>query len=221
MIIETVLGGLLLYAAIEGGLAVIQWGYSASKRYFTKHKYPELFQDVQLSDKDKEMIEKCRELLKETFPEGIEARIKDMSADERMALIRELIEKCNAIYDLDITKINFMSAYEIGGATCGCYQSKDNSITLNIDLISFSDPTAMGIIINTIFHEMRHAQQYRAITTEGYSFGTDEQAKAWAINFSHYIRAEVDMMLYQLQAVEADANRVADEITKELKIKEE
>ena len=95
MIIETVLGGLLLYAAIEGGLAVIQWGYSASKRYFTKHKYPELFQDVQLSDKDKEMIEKCRELLKETFPEGIEARIKDMSADERMQTMVYIIGRQN------------------------------------------------------------------------------------------------------------------------------
>ena len=81
---------------------------------------------------------------------------------------------------------------------------------INLDYLASDTPDALRRIVRTIFHELRHAQQYRAITDVDYNYGTEDQRKHWSLNFVNYISPDVDFQDYSDQTIERDARAVAE-----------
>ncbi len=99
-------------------------------------------------DIDFSISEKTQALLEHFVPE----KWKTINDTEKKGLIQELSTAIGEDLGLkDIPKLN-ISEY---GDAYGCYDPKDNTITLNSQFLS--DPVEL---VNTIAHETRHAYQF-------------------------------------------------------------
>ncbi|MDE5876087.1 MAG: hypothetical protein K2H47_01050 [Muribaculaceae bacterium] len=206
MIITTellVIGG---YLAYEG----VVWGVGQWKHWKLGKKTKEFRVKPELTEDDHILIEKCREIMKSNFPLGIEDRLKVMTPTERADLFQKLILELNSVYGVNITNIAFLHTDEIGSGTYGYYLRETHSIRFNFDLLSLDDPAILREMVDTIFHEMRHALQYKAVSDSSCNYGTDEQRYLWALNFLNYIPGYVDFAYYQQQILEADARQIAE-----------
>lgn len=209
IIIDDILVGLAI-GAITGGLS---WCVDKWKQHRFKTKHREILVEVPMTEEDKSTIDCCREVLREEFPEGIEAKVSAMSASEREELYRSLIARLNEVYGVDVSDVQFMPTSEIGEYTFGYYNGDTNIIAFNKDFINASDPGIIKTMIKTIFHEMRHAYQFKAIASTG--IGSEEQRRVWALNMVNYITSDVDFAFYQQQAVENDARAFAELVLKD------
>lgn len=201
------LGGLLIY---EG----VVWGIGQYERWRLGRKTKEFRVKLDLTEEDKQLIDKCREVMGEYFPEGIEKRMINMSPSERMQLVKDLVNKLSGIYGVEIFDVAFLTIREIGPGCMGYYDFNYKNIRFNLDLLSCDDPNILRAMIDTIFHEMRHALQYRAVTDSSCTYGTEEQRRLWALNFVNYISSQVDFAYYQEQIIENDASVIAEEVIK-------
>lgn len=206
MIITTellLLGGYLTYKGVV-------WGINRWERWQLGKKTAEFRVKPELTDDDYALIEKCREVMKSNFPHGIEARLRGMSPTERADLFQKLVLELNSVYGVNITNIAFLHVDEIGYGTYGYYIRETNSIRFNFDLLSSDEPLILREMVDTIFHEMRHALQYKAVSDSTCNYGTEEQRYLWALNFLNYIPGYVDFAYYQQQILEADARQIAE-----------
>lgn len=204
----------ILYGAVIGIASVgLTWCIEKWKLHRFKKKNREILVEVPMTEEDNRTIDRCKEILREEFPQGIESKIASMSLAEREELFRSMIGRLNEVYGVEISDIRFLPSTEAGDYTFGFYNYEQNFIAFNKDFLNSSDPSVVKEMINTIFHEMRHAYQYKAITNTG--IGSEEQRRVWAMNMVNYIPAEVDFALYQLQAVENDARAYAELVLKD------
>lgn len=210
VIIDDILVAGGIYLAFEG----VRWGLNKWERWRVGRKSKEFRVKPELTDEDKALIDKCREVMRENFPQGIEARVKTMSPEERTALFQKLVKELNSVYGVNISNVGFLHNSEIGSGTYGYYDRETNSIRFNADLLSSNETEVLREMVDTIFHEMRHALQYRAVSDSSCNYGTEEQRRLWALNFVNYISAYVDFAYYQEQIVEADARLIAEESIK-------
>lgn len=209
-----VVDDLLIAAAV--GLASVGLGWCVGKwqQHCSKQKRRrEFLIEVPMTDADKQAVERCCEILRREFPQGIEAKVSSLSGARREKLFRDLIGKLNSVYGVDIVDVCFRPASEVGNFTFGYYNIETNQIVFNKDFIRCNDPGVLKQMLETIFHEMRHAYQYKAITTTG--TGSEQQRRVWALNMVDYIPADVDFALYQQQAVENDARAFAALVLKD------
>ena len=213
MIIET-LAAIGIYLAAAAVVEGFSWGCRAWKRRGLKKRVEEWCVTLPLTEEDKQLIARNRELMKVFFSSGIEDTFKDLSLELRQELMKNLIEQASQIYGLELNVLSFMPSTDIGECTYGFYNPDTNSVAINLDALASNEPDVLREIVGTIFHELRHGQQYRAVRDENYVYGSQEQLLLWAINFmeGNYIPAEVDFVLYQKQAVEADARQIAEYI---------
>ena len=207
-----VAGTYLLIGAVIEALA---WGWEALEKSGLKKRTEEWCKTLPLTEEDKRLIESNRELMKEFFPDGIEARFKGLALDRRVEIMKDLLERANEIYGTEIKSVTFSPSSEVGDTTYGYYSFDSHSITINVDVLASEDANVLRAIVGTVFHELRHAQQYKTITDSNYAYGTEEQRRLWALNFmeGNYISPEIDYVLYQKQTVEADARQIAEHIT--------
>lgn len=214
-ILVTVASAIASYLVMEGVSDSIVWINKKMRSKKIEKKAGMWLKTLPLTDEDKELIKRNREIMQDFFPKGIAARMNYMTLEERIALTNELLERIAKVYGLNIEKVIYSSSSEIGECTFGAYDYQTNSIALNLDLLGNKSAEAQQILITTIFHEFRHALQYKAITDSNFKYGTEEQLKLWALNFTegHYIQPEIDFALYQRQIVEADARQIAEEST--------
>lgn len=207
-VLLTIIGTVLLYVAIEAGIAGIVWAEQATRRYFKRRRRPDLFCDIEFTEADLTLQEECRQMLARRLPNGL-ADIRSLNSTDRQQLIRDIVDECNSLYQLEVDTLTFRPGEEIGSAVCGFYSPDSNSITINLDLLCTDTDSAVFSVLDTVFHEMRHAQQRKAITTDGYAFGSLEQQRAWAVNMVDYISAYEDYILYRTQTIELDATAFA------------
>jgi hypothetical protein len=215
--VDVILLGLLAFVVSEAIIFSIEWCLG-----LLDEKLPDGYEAwlglPPLSEADKELIDKNRELLRSKFPEGnMGEELRSMSREDRIKLLIDILEEASRNYDVEISSVKFAPSDELGYGCYGYYAHDENRIVLNLDMVCCDNTRVLSEIVDTVFHELRHAQQYRAVTDENYNYGTDEQRLKWGLNFmpGHYIRAEVDFEKYQEQAVEADARQVANESTKD------
>lgn len=201
------IGGYLVY---EG----VVWGIDKYRHWRLGRKTKSIRVKTDLTEEDCELVNKCREVMGRNFPDGIEARLKGMSLSDREQLFRYLVDELKHIYGVEIWDVAFLPGTEIGCGTYGYYNNSNNCIRFNLDLLNADNIEIMREMVDTIFHEMRHAQQFRAVTDSSFNYGSEEQRKLWAMNFVNYIPANVDFAYYQEQIIEFDARQIAAEITK-------
>ena len=203
-----------IYVASMLVLEGVGWLFNALRMNGVRKRTEEWCKTLPLTGEDRRLIESNRELMREFFPDGIENTLRGMPLDERVELMKNLIDRANSVYGVDVSVVKFAPASELGECTYGQFEREANTVSVNLDILASDEGDVMRAIVGTVFHELRHAQQYKAITDENYAYGSEEQRRLWALNFSadNYIQPEVDFVLYQKQAVEADARQVAEHI---------
>lgn len=213
MLIET-LTAIGVYVASELVITGVGWAFHALKRNGLKKRTSEWCKTLPLTEEDKRLIEQNRALMKEFFPNGIEDGFKGLTLEQRVEMMKNLIERANELYGTEVGTIAFLPAEKIGECTLGYFQHDSNTIAVNLDVLAANEPAVMQAIVATVFHELRHALQYKAVTDPSFAYGTEEQRRLWALNFmeGNYISPEVDFALYQKQVVEADARQIAEPI---------
>ena len=213
MFIETFLTGVAIWLLTEAVMAFIAWithGISVDK---IRKRSTDWLKEIPLTENDQELIKKNQELLKEIFgDECIEQKLKSLSKEDRVKLMVQLIEGAVDNYDVKIDKVKFLHTSEIGEGVCGFYDPEANAISINLDYVICDDDVILHHIVGTIFHELRHAQQYRSVIDPDYNVCSEEQRKVWALNFApgHYISCDVDFELYRAQAIEIDARAIQE-----------
>ncbi len=207
--------GVLLVS--EGATQAVVWGINKWKANRYRKKAKEFLVAPELTEQDIAIAEKCQILLAEEFPEGITARMGDMNIENRQKLIQGLLQECENIYGVKLTEIRFLTNEQIGYGTLGFFSMDTLGICINVDVLSTDDPEILRMMVSTVFHECRHAYQYRAVTDSTVDYGTEEQRRLWALNFADYIPACIDFALYQQQVVEADARLFEEECMKNCK----
>ena len=210
VIIDDIIIGMGVYLAYEG----VVWGIDKFRHWRRGKKYIDILVHIDLTEEDKQLVQKCREIMGQNFPDGIVNRMKGMSPTERAQLFRDLVKDLNSVYGVEISDIAFLTNNEIGSGVYGYFDNSNNSIRFNADLLNTDDPNILHEMVDTIFHEMRHALQFRAVTDSSCNFGSEEQRQKWALNFVNYISARVDFAFYQQQVIEDDARQFAAEVIK-------
>lgn len=213
MIVETLVT-IGIYIAVEAVITGVGWAFYMLKKRGLKKRTSEWCKTLPLIEEDKRLIEQNRELMKEFFPSGIEDGFKGLTLEQRVEMMKNLIERANDLYGVEVDTIAFMPAAKIGECTLGFFDRDNNAIAVNLDILASNEAAVMQAIVATVFHELRHALQYRAVTDASFNYGTEEQRRLWALNFveGNYISPEIDFALYQRQVVEADARQIAEHI---------
>lgn len=168
---------------------------------------------AEMSDYDKEMADRSRELIRECFcrdGNNVMDSVRQMNADERLEAARDFSDRLARLNGLDHIKTSFFQDDNI--ANCGGYHDGTKTVFLNIrELMWDGDDEAFesGIsnFIDTIVHEQRHAVQWRAIREKGFWHVEDARRMQWANNYlpQNYIVPSVDIRGYRMQPVEKDA----------------
>lgn len=93
----------------------------------------------------------------------------------------------------------------------GSYNHNQNTLTLNLAMIVTEEPKLFQEQISTVFHEMVHARQLRAIDAlrQGVSCDnmgyTNDWIESLAINWINYISPNENYEAYTKQPIEAEA----------------
>lgn len=155
---------------------------------------------------DLDVAEKSKEYLSEVFPNGVEERTKGMSNEEILELFRSIEKSAEEIMGVDVSDVDFYTTEEVPTCNyCGYYVHDGNSLHVNAAYIFSGRPELIEEQVYTIFHELKHARQWKAILGEADYGYSDEQLRSWAENFQHYIPCAVSDELYRKQPVELDA----------------
>lgn len=210
VLIDDIILGVGVYLTYEG----VVWGIDKFRHWRRGKKHKDILVHLDLTEEDKQLIDKCREVMGQNFPEGIENRLKGMSPSERMQLFRDLVKELSSVYGVEISDVAFLKNNEIGSGCLGYFDQTNNNIRFNVDLLNMDEPEILRAMVDTIFHEMRHALQFRAVTDSTCSYGSEEQRQKWALNFVDYIPSHVDFAYYQQQVIEDDARQFAAEVIK-------
>lgn len=208
---------LLGYLAIQ----LISWIMERICYWREKRKYveenQEYFNQVEAMDAqyrpeppDVELAEKCGAYLSEKFPSGIETAVQNMSGEDLLALFVQMESDAEQLMGVNIANVDFYeSETPPTNGYMGYYDHADNSIHINKMFILSGEPILVKEQVSTLFHELKHARQWKAIedcandqNTLGYS---DDQITLWAENFTHYIPTIVNDELYRKQPVEVDS----------------
>lgn len=219
-ILVTVATTVVIYLAVQAGISAIIWAEAAVRRYFKRRRRPDLFCDVAFTEADLALQADCRAMLQQRLPNGLDT-LRALDAKGRQQLITEMVDDCNRLYQLEVESLSFRPGEEIGTATCGFYDPEANAVTINLDLLCTDTDMALVNVLETVFHEMRHALQRKAVTTEGYAFGSIQQQHDWAVNLVDYISAAEDYILYRTQTVEADATAFSKNIVNVLNLEQQ
>lgn len=140
-----------------------------------------------------------------------------MSVEERKILINLFVDKYSEV--LGINKLKFKK--EKSRSYAGSYNDVSGLVNVNSEAI---ESTSQYDIMDTLFHELRHNFQHRAVSknlTE-YETADVELVKQWKLNFlcsprgySNYIDTKGDHKnLYMYQPVEKDAFMTGLSLTK-------
>ena len=149
----------------------------------------------------------------------VRVRWASMTDAQRRAALQQMANELAARYGLPATSITFEDLPDDMGNYLGYWSESERKLVIDIDDVA--DPVNA---INTVAHEMRHAGQHEmardadpgifvevlvglGVIADPFDHPgvTEEQARAWADNFAHYVRPEDDFQGYLDQPVEKDA----------------
>lgn len=159
---------------------------------------------------DLELAERSRQLLDRHLPNGIQD-LAAMNLTRRQKCIAALSEDLCNLYDVEVGVLKFVSDRELKHAA-GAYDDRARALLFNVDMLASSRPDLLWMMVDTVFHECRHALQHAAISRSGYPYGSHEQRIDWAVNFldGNYLTPDKDgFEAYRKQPVEFDAENFA------------
>lgn len=156
---------------------------------------------------DEKMRIDCQDLLSQYFKEPedaqlyqrIDEKMKGLSETEKKELLREITIKASSIMQVHIDNIEFSN-----NSCMGAYNYLNNSLMISNAYLNQDGCNVE--LVKTIFHELKHAVQYNAISHGGNVWGySDETLIAWVNNFQNYINCTLDPEGYFYQPIEIDS----------------
>ncbi len=176
----------------------------------TKQKMPEQVK-AKMSETDLEMIEKTKEVIKNSFGDSAVDTFANASNKERIDLMTDFANALAKEYGLDIAIDITVS----DASNCGFYNWNEKKAVFNIALMMMDKNNehfayCVRETIDTVVHELRHAVQHKSIQEENFWNVDEERRIAWANNALNYINSFVDRRGYVSQPLEKDAYTFAD-----------
>lgn len=153
-------------------------------------------------------------IVREKFPNGIKSACEQCNSEELVqktaGLVNEAAE-CLGVKNLPEVEFVIPDNKEDTFSLYGSYNRRENKLKLNLPMIVCGEPELLHEQISTVFHELIHARQHRAVeawcngeSVEEYGY-TEEYVATLANNFVNYIRPEENHEAYTKQPVEAEA----------------
>ncbi len=97
---------------------------------------------------------------------------------------------------------------DLGKDIAGYFESKNKRIYINQDYLLEDNLRFFGMV--TLFHEGRHAFQYKCCFEKDYNDSIFSPARKWRKNFLGYVNGDEDITsFYTMQPVERDATKYA------------
>ena len=90
----------------------------------------------------------------------------------------------------------------------GMFETNGNKQVLYINVKLLNDPRYRFHALETVLHEGRHAYQYNIINHKRIGL-LDFKKRKWKQNYSGYITANEDKLIYSMQPIERDAQKYA------------
>lgn len=191
--------------------------YGLTKYFIEKWDYSRTMPQetmVQLNVTDEKMIEVSKDIVREFFGSDVYETIANLKNTERIDLLARFAKRLAEEYGLD-TDVD-VDIYEL--ENCGKYCFSENKAIFNISLLMVDKKNkyfkkCVHEVIENIFHELRHAVQWKAINHNSSWIFDEKTLKDWSDNITkNYIDPNVDCKGYCKQPVEADAMTFAARI---------
>ena len=156
---------------------------------------------------DVKMKNDCSAMLEEFFDEPkdqpiyvrINEKMKGMSVEEKQKLLKKITERASTVMNVHLDSIEFSNV-----SSMGLYNNQKNGIVISTAYMELDNCNVE--LVKTIFHELKHAVQFKAISTDGNIWGySDETLIAWANNFQDYTNYYWDIEGYYHQPLELDS----------------
>lgn len=153
-------------------------------------------------------------IVREKFPNGVKAACEQCNGKELVQRVAGLVNEaaaCLGVKNPPEVELFIPDNIEDTFRLYGAYSPRDNKLRLNHPMIVSGEPESLHEQISTVFHELVHARQHRAVEAwcNGKSieeFGyTEEYVATLADNFVHYTKPEENYEAYTKQPVEAEA----------------
>ena len=167
-----------------------------------------------LNESDLQLIEESKRILQDHLGDDVPGDLMSLIPEDRIKAIEGIAHDLVNLYHVEIKGIEFTI---LSNTIAGEYDHENQLITINSTWLFANDRFCMLDMINTLFHEMRHAIQWSIVEYGGAEWGVDEvRRKALAYSFYHYIPAEIDFAASQKQLVERDAVTFANKVMEEV-----
>lgn len=202
---------LLVIATVIAATELFSWLADSLEWGCENLPYPDINDILQANYKPEECDEKmridCQQLLQAYFNEPVDAamyqrieeKMRGMDEEQKRLLLQEITIKASEVMNVKLDNIVFTDV-----SCMGCYSASDNTIMFS-NLYIAQDVCNVEIV-KTIFHELKHAVQFKAIGKDGNVWGySTETLIAWANNWQDYISGSLDPEGYMTQPIELDS----------------
>ena len=202
---------LLVIAAVIAATELLSWLVDSLEWGGETLPPPNINDILQANYKPEECDEKMRlsrqQLLQTYFKEPIDApmyqrideKMRGLNDEQKRLLLKEITIKASEVMNVKLDNIVFTDV-----SCMGCYSASDNTIMFS-NLYIAQDVCNVEIV-KTIFHELKHAVQFKAIGKDGNVWGYSmDTLVAWANNYQDYISASWDPEGYMTQPIELDS----------------
>lgn len=153
---------------------------------------------------DEEMIRQCRALLDRHCPQGLERKFEELtSLEARKDFMTRLAEQAAEIMQVAPMPVMFA---ELEMNKNGFYSDSEKRIFIN-ELYVVESPE---LIVETLFHELKHAVQRRALTDNPWNYSARIRG-LWKMCFERY-HSGINYEAYATQPIEIDARMFAQQI---------
>lgn len=161
---------------------------------------------------DIKTAERCRDVVREFFPSGVQQTLISQSPQQRVQTFSRLVDKAASAMNLSRTpELHFFNPSPEESTVMGFFNRHEHTLNLNVAMIACSDPKMMEEQVYTVLHELMHARQWEAVkglasippqNKFGYSIG---QIVVYALNFANYVNPHENPEAYSRQPLERDA----------------
>lgn len=162
------------------------------------------------TDEDLALAGRSRDLLERLLPGGLD-ELAAMDLDRRQQFVAALARETCELYEVDIRTLQFLPGEEMNHAFGAC-DARNGVLMFNIDALGSTRSDLLWMMVDTVFHECRHALQHAAVCRSSCRYGSAEQRLSWAVNLldGNYAEPRLEgFESYRKQPVEFDAENFA------------
>lgn len=154
---------------------------------------------------DQDAAKRSKTFLDNKFSRGVKETLRNQSSEERLETIKEVVHNASQILDVKVNDVEYYVPPKERRYECGYFDRSDNTLHVNMEMITSDHVELAQEQIYTIFHELMHARQWVAVTGKKDYGYPPETLIEWANNFQNYISPVEGDREYRRQPLERDA----------------